>query len=83
MEPPESKPKKIESPYSLTMHQLTISVSGTLAGIKDLLNQLGSSGWLIQRRSLSLNPVRENRNQVVMDLELMLFDLTTANTRPG
>lgn len=83
LEPPTTKPRKAESPYVLTMCQLSVSASGTLPSVKGLLARLGSSGRLAQGRSLALNPSRENRKQVVMDLELLLFDLTTTENLPG
>ena len=73
-----------DSPYRLNMHPLSLSVSGTLSGVKSLLDRLHSTDRLIRNRTLSIHPPgQDNRKQVVMDIELNLFNLTKTETPSG
>jgi hypothetical protein len=57
---------------------MSLSMTGTLEAVKDLLSRLQSSNRLIHCQNFSLGPVRNNPKEVVLDLELLLFDLTEA-----
>ena len=78
-----AKRKRVDSPYVLQTQPLSVSVSGTLSKVKSLLSELHSSDRLIQCGNLLVNPSRDNRKEVVLNVELMLFDLTRAETPPG
>lgn len=78
-----AKRKKLDSPYLLEMQPLSVSVSGTLSEVKHLLAQLHSTDRLIQCRNLSVSSSSDNRKEVVLNLELMLFDLTKAEVPKG
>ncbi len=73
-----TQPGRTDSSYILKMQPLSISVSGTLENVKSLLGQLRSANRLIRSTKLSMYPSRENRKQLEVDLELLLFDLTKA-----
>jgi hypothetical protein len=73
-----------DSPYRLNVHPLSLSVSGTLSGVKALLDRLHSTDRLIRNKSLAVYPPgQEDRRQVVMDLELNLFNLTKTEIPSG
>jgi len=74
--------KSAESPYVLKQQLLSVSVSGTLANIKDLFAQLHSTDRLVRSRGFSMLPSRDDRKQVVLNMELMLFDLTKSEVPP-
>ena len=78
-----ANPGKTDSPYVLTTHPLTVSVSGALANVESVLSHLQSTDRLIHSESLSLYPTNENRKQVILELELMLFDVTRAEPPSG
>lgn len=78
LESTAAKRRNLDSPYVLQMQPLSVSVSGTLPKVKNLLTQLHSSDRLIQFISLSVSPSRDNRKEVVLNVELMLLDLTKA-----
>ena len=70
-----SRAKKSDSLYVLNSWPCSVSVSGTLGGVRSLLNDLESSKRFMSGNKMSLSPVPENRDQAVMDLELTLFNL--------
>ncbi|NQT39291.1 MAG: hypothetical protein HQ581_17465 [Planctomycetes bacterium] len=78
LESTSAKRKKLDSPYVLQMQPLSVSVSGTLPKVKLVLTRLHSTKRLIHCRNLSVSPSRDNRKEVVLDVDLMLFDLTKA-----
>ena len=80
---PRSAHKKPDSSYLLNSWPCSLSISGTLAGVKRLLNDLESSKRLIGGTKMSLRPTPQNGEQVVMDLELTLFNLAQAATPSG
>ncbi len=82
-EPITAKRKKLDSPYVLTEQPLSVSVSGMLPNVKRLLTQLHSTNRLIQCRKLSLSPSSDNRKEVVLNIELVLFDLTKVEVPEG
>jgi hypothetical protein len=62
--------------HLLQTHRVFLSVSGPLGGVRNLLNRLHAANRLVHCENFSLIPVRENRKETVLDLELVLFDLT-------
>ena len=70
--------KKLDSPYVLQTQPLSVSVAGTLPRVKKLLAQLHSANRLIQFEEFTLAPSRDNPKEVVLDIELLLFDLVKA-----
>lgn len=67
--------KEKKPPYELIEQPFFLSVSGTLSSTKGLLAQLQAMDRSVRRKSLSLQPSRENPNEVVLEMELLLFDL--------
>ena len=78
-----STPGKPNSSYLLNLWPCSLSVSGTLADVRSLLDNLESSKRLISGNKMSLAPVAENKEQVVVDLELTLFNLAKAAPPSG
>ncbi|NQU20727.1 MAG: hypothetical protein HQ567_05540 [Candidatus Nealsonbacteria bacterium] len=78
LESTAAKRKKPDSSYVLKMQSLSVSVSGALPEVKRLLTQLHSTNRLIQCRKFSIAPSHDSRKEVVLNLELMLFDLSKA-----
>lgn len=73
--------KKPESPYVLRTQSLSVSVSGALPEVKRLLTQVYSTDRLVQCRKFSVSPSRDSRKEVVLNVELMLFDLSKAGAQ--
>ena len=78
-----STPRKPDSSYVLNLWPCSLSVSGTLADVRRLLDNLESSDRLISGNRMSLAPTSDNRQQVVVDLELTLFNLAKAAAPSG
>jgi hypothetical protein len=74
---------KPDSLYVLNSWPCSVSISGTLAGVTGLLNDLESSKHLIASNKMSLRPTPEDRERVVMDLELTLFNLSKTAAPSG
>jgi hypothetical protein len=83
LESTANKPQNVDSGYVLRMQPLSLLVSGRLTNVKGLLAQLRSTDRLVQSRKLSLHSTREDPNQLVLEIELMLFDLTKAEAPTG
>ncbi len=69
-------------PYVLKSQPLSVSVSGPLEGVKDLLAQLHSARRLLQSKSLTINPSPGKATGVDLIIELELFDLTKVKAPP-
>jgi len=68
--------KKDDSHFELTSQSFVLEISGTLPQIEAVLSQLHREGKLAHTRHFVLRPVGRNRKEVVLELELLLFDLT-------
>lgn len=67
-----------DSPHVLQSHRVSLSLSGTLGGVRNMLDRLHAANRFVHCERLSLVPLRENRREAVLDIELLLFDLTEA-----
>jgi len=68
-----------ETVLMLNVQPVSLSVTGTTAGVKSLLEQLHRSGKLMHTKSFALRPAGlENAKEVLLDVEFLLFDLTEA-----
>lgn len=78
-DPVDSKGKAEEQLTGLILERqpLVISVSGTVSGLKSLLEQMRNERLLMHVRSMELRPTGQTRKQVTLDLELWFFDLHT------
>ena len=63
--------------YKLTSQTLTLTVSGGLSQVKQLLAQLHAQKNLAYTKNFSLKPTNAKRTEVELELELWLFDLDT------
>jgi Tfp pilus assembly protein PilO len=77
----KSQPARQGSPQDLSQlieRPLSITVSGALPNVEALLDRLYASRRMIQFAGLTLNPTRDNRKEVVLDLNLTLLELKVA-----
>ena len=77
MEVLNKPPQQVKGPYVLEAQSVTISLSGSLAEVKEFLRLLNAENKLLMCRRLSLKPVPEG-SQVMFELELLLLELTYA-----
>jgi len=66
----------MKSPFVLHRRGLTLTITGTLASIEDLLRELEATGKLVYTRHLVLKPERARREQVTLQMELVFFNLS-------
>ena len=66
-----------KAPYTLSSQPVHLSVSGGIEGLKLLLEQLQRDGKLMHTKGFQLKPAGQTEpGQLIMDLDLLLFDLT-------
>ena len=66
---------KNDSGFQLESQTFTLSVTGSLPKLKELLATLHAQHYLAHTRSFSLRPVGQDGKEASLDLELWLFDL--------
>ena len=72
-----STTKGPETPLMLNVQPVSLSVTGTTASVKGLLEQLHRSGKMMHTKSFALRPAGlENPKEVLLDVEFLLFNLT-------
>lgn len=69
---------KTDSNLTLEKQPLSLSVSGTVIGLKTLLERMRDEGTLVHVKSLDIRPTAQSRKNVILDLELWFFQLTAA-----
>lgn len=69
-----------EAPYRLRSQTLSLAVAGPLNNVNSLLRQLEVANRLIHAKQLSLRPADEKRTEVVLELQIQLFDLEVLNS---
>jgi len=64
-----------ETPFQLQTQPVALSAAGSLPQIKRLLAELHETGKMMHTKSFRLRPDGSNRKAVVLELELILYDL--------
>jgi hypothetical protein len=67
--------------FDLTAQTLALQVTGKLEDVKSLVGALEERGILMRTKSFALRPYGTQRDEVILDLELVLYSLTEAKTR--
>ncbi|HZZ73527.1 MAG TPA: hypothetical protein VFE24_14840 [Pirellulales bacterium] len=67
-----------ETPYNFKTIGFTLSASGSAENVKALLARLQKADKLMQAKRFSLHPDGADGKEIVLDLELVLFDLQEA-----
>jgi hypothetical protein len=70
-----------ETGYALRTLPFSLAVSGSLASVKRLLARIHEQQRLIHTRSFLLRPDVAPSKEVLLDLELMLFELVEGDTK--
>lgn len=70
-----NKSEQDRTGYELTAQPFTLTVTGNMRQIEHLLNRLQQQNCIAHTRSFALRPAGGNRNEITLDLELLLFDL--------
>jgi hypothetical protein len=77
-DPSAGQARKINPAYLLNVQPVTLSVSGNLANVKELLSEVHNKTWLFRANTLAFYPSQEDRKDVILDCELLLISLTKA-----
>ncbi len=64
-----------ETNYNLTTLPFSVAASGSSENVRDLLGRLNKSEKMMQAKRFSLHPDGTDGREIVLDLELLLFDL--------
>jgi Tfp pilus assembly protein PilO len=76
-ENPLSRVKNLgkKTPYDFSIHHVAVSVTGTAARIRTFLSKVSSNERLIHTQKCVLRPVRKGEKDVLLQMDLLLFDL--------
>jgi hypothetical protein len=69
------KPGESSSAFTLEWRPVTISVSGTSASLRTLLDRIAAAGMLMHAKSLEMYPANPARQSLSLDMELWYFTL--------
>ena len=75
---PASK-KAAETPYQLRSQRLSLVLSGPVSSIYEVLGELRKTQKAFHTQSLQLRPADAERQEALLELEILLFDLETVN----
>lgn len=67
--------KSPETGYDLVTHDFAFSVSGSVASVKQLLDEMGDQGKLLHTESFNLRPLGGKSNEVVLEVQISLYSL--------
>jgi len=70
-----------ETPFALKTVGFSISASGQLANVKDLLLRLNKANKLIHAKRFVLRPEATGGRELVLELDWLLFDLQEAESK--
>ena len=80
--PPAKTAENPETPYDLTTQSIRLTLSGTLAEVREFLEQLEAQEHLLHTRRFRLRPEDQSGQEVVLELEIMLFHLGPRPAEP-
>lgn len=64
-----------ETQFQLRSQVISLSVSGPVGRVREILAELQATEQLMHTRRLALRPRGEQREEIILDLELLLLDL--------
>ncbi len=73
--PPRAAERGPETPFQLQTQPVTLSASGSLNQVKQLLAGLHDTGKMMHTKRFNLRPMGPDRKEIVLELELILFHL--------
>lgn len=73
---PATKRGEADTPFLLEWRPVTISISGTSASVRSLLERITTSGIMMHTKSLDMYPSGSSRQLLTLDMELWYFTLT-------
>ena len=72
---PDAKPNETPAAFMLEWRPVSISLSGTSASLRALLERVASSGMLMHAKSIEMYPSSPARHSLTLDMELWYFTL--------
>ncbi|MEN1680101.1 MAG: hypothetical protein AAGJ46_10945 [Planctomycetota bacterium] len=67
-----------DTPFALETRPVSLSVTGSIGEVRDLLARIESDGMLVHASGLEMRPTRQDGREVQMELELWCFALERA-----
>jgi hypothetical protein len=77
--PAETKQADATSPFKLEWRPVSLSLSGTSASLRGMLDRVGASGMLMHAKSFEIYPSSPTRQTLTLDLELWYYTLARRN----
>jgi len=72
----DAKPNETPSSFMLEWRPVSISLSGTSANLRAMLERVANSGMLMHAKSIEMYPSSPSRQSLTLDMELWYFTLT-------
>jgi hypothetical protein len=70
-----TKPNEADSGFVLAWQPMSISLAGTSANLRAMLERIAAAGMLMHTKSFDLYPSSTNRQSLTLDMELWYFTL--------
>ena len=71
-----------QTPFTLTTQSLSVAIAAPLDQIKEFMKKVHADKRLIHVKGFNLRPLRAGDANLVLELDLMLFDLTKETESP-
>jgi hypothetical protein len=73
--PAELKPGETPSPFKLEWRPVSISLSGSSASLRTMLEKMSESGMLMHAKNFEMFPSNPSRQSLTLDLEIWYYTL--------
>jgi len=73
--PAETKQTEATSPFKLEWRPVSISLTGSSANLRSLLERVSAAGMLVHAKSMEIYPSSPTRQTLTLDLELWYYTL--------
>jgi hypothetical protein len=77
--PSEAKQAETTSPFKLEWRPVNLSLTGTSASLRSMLERVSTSGKLAHAKSFEMYPSSPTRQTLTLDLELWYYTLARRN----
>ena len=71
-----------QTPYILRTQKLIVSIRGDFPRVRNLLAQIQETPHLMHTHSLSVRPLGEDSSEVMLELQVIMFDLENKQVQP-
>jgi len=77
---PDAKVRESQTDFTLQWRPISISVSGSVSDLRNLLEKIKAENMLVYTRSLEIYPSSVSRKSLTMDMDLWYFTLVSKSS---